>query len=263
MPHDSQPPLEITQEERLLFAERIARSLDARPLTLAPEAHRQAIASLIGRLGTASFYELLSVPPGASQVEIHDAYERLARMVHPRHAGILGIAGRQGVLDLLLERATRAYLTLSHPGRRKDYDRELGSRPWSAETWGAERDEEERNVARRYFAKADLLAAQEEYHLAIELLRQAVRIDPKAEYHALLGKLEAKNPHWLRHAAGNLERAIELGARDPALPAALARVREMLETGQVETAGPAGGAPAAPARSEPKRARRKLPFRRR
>src|ERR1044072_8825399 len=136
MPPDSELPLEDTPEERLLFAERIGRSLDARPLDLAPEAHRQAVASLIGRLGTASFYELLSVAPGASQAEIHDAYERLARMVHPRHAAILGIAGRQGVLDLLLERATRAYLTLSHPGRRKDYDRELGARPRRAEGSG-------------------------------------------------------------------------------------------------------------------------------
>src|SRR5262245_26916952 len=99
---EPEPSPEISLEERQLFAERIARSLDERPLDLPADAHRQAVAALIERLGTASHYELLGVPPGASAGDIHAAYERLARLVHPRHAGALGIAGRQGVLDLLL-----------------------------------------------------------------------------------------------------------------------------------------------------------------
>lgn len=252
-----EPEPELSLEERELFSERIGRSLDDRPLGMRPEAHRQAVASLIERLGSASFYELLGIGPGASAGEIHDSYVKLARLVHPRHARPLGIDGRQGVLELLLERATRAYLTLSHPGRRKDYDRELGAGPWSAGTFGAVRDEEERQVARRYFAKANLLAAQEEYHHAIELLRQAVRIDPRAEYHALLGQLEAKNPLWLRRAEQNLERALELGGPDTALASALTRVRQLIAGGDAATGEP----PVKPA-PEPGR-RNKLPFRRR
>jgi tetratricopeptide (TPR) repeat protein len=240
-----EPGLELSLEERQLFYERIGRSLDEQPLQLAPEAHRQAVASLIGRVGEASHYELLGVAPGASGDEIHEAYERLARLVHPRNAGAVGLAGRQGVLEMLLERATVGYLVLSHPGRRKEYDRQLGSRLWSAESWGATREEEERAVARRYFAKANVLAAQEEYHPAIELLRQAVRIDPRAEYYTLLGQLQAKNPHWLRHAEESLQKAVDLGAHDAALTSALTRVREMLRGESLDAAAPGEGGPAA------------------
>jgi tetratricopeptide (TPR) repeat protein len=256
---EAEPLPEISLEERQLFAERIDRSLDERPLGLSPDAHRRAVAALIERLGTVSHYELLGVAPGASGGEVHAGYERLARLVHPRHAGALGIPGRQGVLELLLERATQAYLILSHPGRRKDYDRSLDARPWNAGTWGVERQDETRQVARRYFERAELLAAQEQLHQAIELLREAVRIDARPEYHALLGQLEAKNPHWLRRAEGNLARALELGSRDPALAPALAKVRELLE-GEATTA--AGDGPVSPgaAKAAP---RRKLPFRRR
>lgn len=235
---------ELSLEERQLFYERIGRSLEERPLQLAPEAHRQAVASLIGRVGEASHYELLGVAPGASAEEIHDAYERLARLVHPRNASAVGLAGRQGVLEMLLERATMGYLVLSHPGRRKEYDRQLGPRPWSAESWGAARDEEEQAVARRYFSKAGVLAAQEEYHQAIELLRQAVRIDPRAEYYTLLGQLQAKNPHWLRHAEESLQKAIDLGAHDAALTSALTRVRDLLAGTAPDAAAPDEEGPA-------------------
>src|SRR5262245_51308556 len=253
-----EPLPELSLEERQLFYERIGRSLDERPLQLTPEAHRQAVASLIGRVGEATHYELLGVAPGASGEEIHEAYERLARLVHPRNAGAVGLAGRQGVLEMLLERATMGYLVLSHPGRRKEYDRQLGSRPWSAESWGATREEEERAVARRYFAKANVLAAQEEYHPAIELLRQAVRIDPRAEYYTLLGQLQAKNPYWLRNAGDSLQKAVDLGAHGPALTSALTRVREMLSGASLEATASGERDPA----PEPRR-RGKLNFRKR
>jgi len=73
-----------------------------------------------------------------------------------------------------------------------------------------------------------VLAASEEYHLAIELMRQAVRIDPRGEYYAFLGQLLAKNPLWLRFAAENFDRAIELGVADPAVAAARDAVREQM-----------------------------------
>ena len=229
---------ELSEEERHLFSERIGRDLAERPLAVDQTAHRHSVASLIERVGTASFYELLGVAPGAAMPEIHDAYERLGRLVHPLHAASLGLGGRQGVLDLLFERATVAYLTLVHPDRRKAYDSDLGDRLWSAETFGAARGEEARQVARRYFVRAGVLAAQEEYHLAIELLRQAVRADPQAQYFALLGQLEAKNPHWLRLAEASLARAVELGGNDPALLALLAQVREQLAGGEPGAARP-------------------------
>ncbi|HEV7517326.1 MAG TPA: DnaJ domain-containing protein [Thermoanaerobaculia bacterium] len=219
-------PAGLSNEEVRLFIARVERGLLARPLGLDPTAHRQLVAELVGRVGEASFYDLLAVSPGASDEEVHAAYDRLARLVHPSHARSLGLAGKEGVLELLFERATQGYLTLSHPDRRKRYDSELGADVWTAGSSGSARTEEERQVARRYFVKANVLAASEEYHQAIDLLRTAARIDPRSEYYALLGQLEAKNPHWLRLAEDNLVRAIELGGPNQGLEAALAHVRE-------------------------------------
>jgi curved DNA-binding protein CbpA len=221
-----EPHVRLSDEELRLFSSRIERGLAARPLALDAETHRQMVAELVGRVGEATYYDFLGVGPGASDQEIHDAYDRLARFVHPSHARALGLAGKEGVLELLFERATQGYLTLSHPDRRKRYDLELGSSQWQPSTWGMTREEEERQVARRYFLKANVLAASEEYHLAIELLRQAARIDPRPEYYALLGQLEAKNPYWFRLAEDDLKRAIELGGAKESLVAALTQVRE-------------------------------------
>jgi tetratricopeptide (TPR) repeat protein len=88
-------------------------------------------------------------------------------------------------------------------------------------------------VAQGYYERAMELVAADDYHFAIELLQQAVRADDgRSEYFALLGKLQARNSRWLRVAAENLQRAVELGSQDPELPADLARVRERLAAGE-------------------------------
>jgi tetratricopeptide (TPR) repeat protein len=136
---------------------------------------------------------------------------------------------------MLFERLTLAYLTLVQPDRRKVYDRELDPGVWSAAlTPGpGRRRNEVRSVAQGYYERAMELVAADDYHFAIELLQQAVRADDsRSEYFALLGKLQARNSRWLRVAAENLQRALELGSRDPELPAALARVRERLAAGE-------------------------------
>jgi curved DNA-binding protein CbpA len=216
----------LDEEELRLFRTRIGQSLDRQPVGLAPEAHRQAAADLVRRAGEASHYDLLGVESGASLAELHDAYDRTARLVHPRHALALGLAGREGVLQHLFERVTHAYLTLIHPGRRKEYDSGLGDRLWRGDP--SRRQEEGRQIAKRYFVRAEMLAAQEDFHQAIELLRQAVRTDPRAEYYALLGQCQARNPLWLRHAEESLNRAVQLGDRRPELLKTLERVRSEL-----------------------------------
>ncbi len=214
-----------TDEELAQFSRRIARSLADHPFEGDTGEHRGEIARLIGTVGSATWYELLDLPPTASEDEIHDSYERLARAVHPTHATALGLAGREGVLELLFERATAAYLTLNHPDRRRRYDREadIGG---SAQPSGAVRQEETRRFARESYDRANGLAGSGDFHFAVELLRQAVRTDPQPEYFAALGRALAQNPNWLRAAEENLQRAVELGHRDVETVGALKQVRE-------------------------------------
>ncbi|HXU47313.1 MAG TPA: DnaJ domain-containing protein [Thermoanaerobaculia bacterium] len=219
-----------TAEQLRQFSTRIARSLAERPYEDDPATHRAAVAQLVGNVGMATCYELLGLSPLAREEEVHDGYERLARRVHPSHAGVLGLAGREGVLDLLFERATAAYLTLSQPDRRRAYDRDLGLGAWDSH--GAsprERREEAQRLARELYERASALASARDYHFAVELVAQAVRADPRPEYYALLGQVQAQNPNWLRLAAENLRRAVDLGHRDVETSAALRQVREQLE----------------------------------
>src|SRR5436309_5126152 len=103
-----------TADELRIFAERIARRLAERPLDLDPDFHRERVAGLLRQAGEASFYQLLDLPPTAAAQEVHEAYDQVARLVHPANAPRLGLEGREAVLEVLFERLTQAYLNLSH-----------------------------------------------------------------------------------------------------------------------------------------------------
>lgn len=224
----------LTGEERRLFLDRIAGRLREAPMEIGVPEHRARVAELVRRMGMASHYQLLGVGPGAGAAEVAAAYEALALLVHPHHARRLGLDGREGVLDLLFDRATRAYLTLSRPDLRKAYDRELGPERWRSEETAVRRPEEARQVARGYYERAAKMVESDQTYFAVELLLQAVQLDPRREYFALLGRLQAQvdKPLWQRRASDNLRRAIDLGARDPGLPALLEQVEERLRAGQ-------------------------------
>jgi tetratricopeptide (TPR) repeat protein len=218
----------VTPHQLALFSERIARSLAERPLELGAEELRERVAAMLREVGGATFYQLLSLGPTASPEKVHEGYERVARLVHPSHAPSLGLEGREGVLEVLFERATAAYVTLSHPGKRRDYDREIGPAGWPETAAGKSRAEENRDRARGYFNRATAFAAKDDFHFAIELLREAVRIDPQAKYFALLGDLQTRNQHWLRHALDSYARALEIGGPDPQVEEAILRVRQRM-----------------------------------
>ena len=63
------------------------------------------------------------------------------------------------------------------------------------------------NIARRFLGSTRLtdLLAQD-----AELLNAAIRMAPKAKYHALLGRCQSENPKWVRKAIQNYTQALEL-----------------------------------------------------
>jgi tetratricopeptide (TPR) repeat protein len=218
----------VSGQQLVLFLDRIGRSLAEKPLEISSIEHSERVAALLREFGGMSFYQLLAIGPAATPERVHEGYERLARMVHPIHAPLLGLEGREDVLEVLFERATAAYTTLSYPGRRRDYDRELGPDGWVEASSAKSRSEENRDRARGFFNRASLLAEKEDYHFAVELLRDAVRIDPQAKYYLLLAQLQSKNEHWLRHAVESYHRVLELGGPDPEVEKALQRTEHRL-----------------------------------
>lgn len=216
----------LTDEEYRLFSDRVGRGLKERPLVVLPKEHREQVADLLRQLGDATYYHLLGIDPGSGAREVHEAYDRVARLVHPNNARRLGLEGREGVLQLLFERATLAYLTLSDTDRRKAYDREAGPARWTALRVSQASRASDQEEARRCLEQARSLAEAEDYHPAIELLRKAVLLAPTHESVSLLGLLLAKNPQWVSEALEMLERAQEMGSPDPAVPEVLKELRE-------------------------------------
>ncbi|CAL4913523.1 unnamed protein product [Urochloa decumbens] len=87
----------------------LSASFSASAPVTAPD-HAAAAAS-------SSFYDVLSIRPGASPGEIKAAYRRLALAVHP------DAAPHPSAEDFI--RVHAAYSTLSDPDKRADYDRRL------------------------------------------------------------------------------------------------------------------------------------------
>jgi tetratricopeptide (TPR) repeat protein len=215
------------------LADRVERELTVRPLDREPEVHRAQLADLLARAGGLTHYELLGIGEEATGDDVYEAYERLARLVHPCHAERLQLSGREGALWLLFERATDAYLTLSSPERRRRYEGKMGAGHDPTPSREVREREAER-LARGYYQRAIVLLETEEYHFAVELLRQAVQAHPQAEYFLRLAEAQAKNPNWVRQAVDSYQKAIALGGDDPRVRTALGRLLETL--GQLDQA---------------------------
>lgn len=215
------------------FVDRVGRDLSSRPLALDADSHRSRVEELLGQEGAWNAYQLLGVSFDADEATIHQAYVRLGRLVHPDHAPRLALAGGEAPVRRLFERATAAYLILSQRERRRRYDERiaivLDLRPAPPQ-----REEEAKKLAASYYERATALVDAEDFHFAVELLKQAVHTHPRPEYYVLLGQVQARNPNWLRHAADSYRKAVDLGAGDVRISVALGRICE--EMGQTEEA---------------------------
>lgn len=212
---------------------RIGRSLEERPLDLDPAEQRRELARLVSELGALDHYQLLGIEVTADEQTLHRAYEEVARRVHPSNAARLGWEQREGVLRLLFERLTEAYRVLSDPERRSRYHREAGiTREFRQST--EERREEMEGVARTHFERARELVGREDYFQACELVKQAIQISPRADYYALLGSIQTRNPKWLREAQDSYRRALDLEPDNTEYRLALARLYE--RSGEVDRA---------------------------
>ena len=229
---EAEDAVEDTAEpkEQLLsrFERRIGNSLEDEPLEIDPQQHRELLGILLARMGEMTYFEMLAETAQSSDEEIHQAYFELGRLVHPGHAARLGLSGKEGAFRVLFERATDAYLTLNNPERRIEYLREIGPSPQHlADGAGGEsRDKEKQEVAREHYERALTLADRQDFHSAIQLLEQSVKVDPQAEYLTLLGDCQAENPQWLDRAAANYRRAMQARPGDPSISSRLGRVLE-------------------------------------
>lgn len=160
----------------------------------------------------ADYYELLAVPRNADAAAIRAAYARQARERHPDRFTDPDEKRRAQEAFTLL---TEAFNTLTNDKSRREYDVSLQ----------APRVAVPEQIAREAHDLALQLMERRSFHEAVELLRTAVRHQPaEAQYHAVLAKALARNPHWVREAIGEIEEAIRLAPRRAHYHAQLAEV---------------------------------------
>ena len=82
-------------------------------------------------------------------------------------------------------------------------------------------------AAEKYRLAANF-ANREDYFSAVQLLEQAVEIDPQPQYYALLGECQENNPRWVQRALASYSEAVQLSRSDPELRTRLAGCYEKL-----------------------------------
>jgi curved DNA-binding protein CbpA len=209
------------------FSGRIAEDLAERPLAVPRDEHRAELGARLQEVGGADAYEILGLAPEASCAQVTVAYTEVARRTHPDHAAAVGLP--EPLIRLLFEHATRAYLTLSDPERRRHYDREQGRTAKPVTRSEEELLAERRALARKSYERARNLMRSEQFHYVVELLRESIRLDPRPEAHALLGEAQSRNPRWREAALENLRAAVRLAPREVSYRLRLAQVLEEAE----------------------------------
>ncbi len=224
----------VPPETLASFLERIRDSLADVPLGVDQDQHRREVAELIAQRGGSDHYELLGIPLSTQSEEIIGPYRQLARLVHPDHASRLQLAGGEAALAVLFERATKAYLVLSDPDRRRKYDVELDLSASQVEERSAEEISASRlKMAHRSYREARRQLQAEDFHYAYEHCQIAVHNDPQnPEYLALLGEIQSHNPKWLGEAANSLLKALEIRPKEPVFLYQLATVYERMGNDQ-------------------------------
>lgn len=160
----------------------------------------------------ANYYEILGVAKQAAGAEIKQAYVKLVKARHPDR---FPDPQEKDAAQEFLKDLTAAFNTLSSDRSRREYDASLEKPRVTAP---------EEMAAAAYLQGLKALEARA-YHEAVELLRTATIHAPEdARCRAALGLALSKNPHWVREAIQETERATLLNPRSAAYQRQLAEL---------------------------------------
>gem|GEM_PF-5726484 len=189
---------------------RVARRLAREAPRISADEQRSAIAALWRRLDTLDHYTLLAVPRDADASAITDGFNRLAMRVHPDNAARLGLPANDAMLSTLFERAVDAYRTLIDPQLRWAYHQLSGAAQPAEKVDATQRQQEKGALAAEHVRRALRDLEQQEVSCAVDLLKEAARLDPSPDTWALLARAQARNPGWRRYAAQSWREVLRL-----------------------------------------------------
>jgi curved DNA-binding protein CbpA len=176
---------------------------------------REQIRSLAGQVTSLNHYQALDLEPDADDERIRRAWLRYKVTFNPERAGEAHLGDLEEQLRAVYERAEHAYEVLSTPDLRQRYDRICGVDEEAAEAEAEEsrRKQAQQEVVAANLRRADELARQGDFYAAIELVRTAAELEPRATTFVFLGRLLGRNRKLTRQALGALRQATELDQR--------------------------------------------------
>lgn len=151
-------------------------------------------------------YEVLGIPPQATEAEIKHAYRRLVRTYHP-DVSVDKLAGRQRFIEIVA-----AYQTLSDPIQRAFYDQKLVAERRLQEAERRRRFEEEfrRKTIEADFTSAEIYYIRGDLTQAEALCRKVLKANPRhPEAYALLGEICRRSPDRIDEAAEMFSYAVQ------------------------------------------------------
>ncbi len=161
-------------------------------------------------LADSTLYTLLEVRFNANENEIKKAYYAMAKKYHPDRHHSLHLSDVHGLLEELFSKVTHAYQTLSSTADRHRYDQSLKHGDGEEAAAGSDGDTSRKAEHASEAAlerRSDQLFGEGKRHYdemhffdAIQSLREAIRLYPKASYHKLLAHALMKNPLWAKEA---------------------------------------------------------------
>ncbi len=190
-------------EERAQYTPQQAREY-AEVIRLATDCHHR------------DFYRRLEVSQDATEEQIRLRFLDLVRQYHPDRAREPHLRSLRHELAGIYAALDEAYRTLGDSKRRTAYDQRR-QRP-EGRGARADNDERRRREAQANLVGANITRAQEliragDRGMAVQLLDQAVRLDPQPEPLLLLARLELQNPMWAQRAVDHLKHAVTLAPR--------------------------------------------------
>jgi tetratricopeptide (TPR) repeat protein len=197
LPASARQPEEEEEEEQLQYTPEQQREFEDVVRLSAECRHRD-------------YYNRLGLNRGASRDQIQSRFRDMARAFHPDRAQEPHLRPLRRELAEIYAALQESRDTLLDPERKKRYDESLRSRgPEGADFQEAER----RRKARQELVQANVRRAHElmrvgDIGMAVQLLDQAVRLDPQPEILLTLAQLEFRNPMWAQRALDRLRRAV-------------------------------------------------------
>ncbi len=177
------------------------------------EARRREIVEMAEGLQSRNHFEILGIPVTASEIDVKEAYFRLARRFHPDAHHDASLGDLHETLETLFIQLGQVYDVLKDPKRRAEYvERMAHSRtpstahpesPPAAPAASPEEEELDSSDADIIIRNAGIQFEKEKYWDAIQLLEPIVRRAQglqQMRVRILLARCYLKNPKWARRA---------------------------------------------------------------